>query len=75
MAGAGARASAPITSAKADDSAPLNEDGITASHIDMVMEHTQCSRNEAIAALRETSDDMIQAVMHLTKWVKQQTVV
>ena len=51
----------------ADDSAPLSEEGVTANHIDMVMEHTQCSRNEAIAALRETNDDMIQAVMHLTK--------
>ena len=57
----------PITAAKADDSAPMSEEGVTAGHIDMVMEHTQCSRNEAIAALRETSDDMIQAVMHLTK--------
>lgn len=53
----------------ADDShsAPMSEEGITATHIDMVMEHTSCSRNEAIAALHETNDDMISAVMKLTK--------
>ena len=33
----------------------------------MVMEHTGCTRNEAIHALRENNDDMINAVMKLTK--------
>ena len=49
------------------DETPLSEEGITASHIDMVMDHTSCSRNEAIRALRESNDDMINAVMKLTK--------
>lgn len=63
-----AKASAPKKEdAKASDEAPLPEDGLTASHIDMVMDHTSCSRNEAIRALRETNDDMINAVMKLTK--------
>ena len=53
--------------AKADTSAPLSEEGVTADHIDLVMEHTSCSRNEAIQALRDNKDDMIQAVMQLTK--------
>ena len=44
-----------------------NEDGLTPGHINMVMEHTGCTRNEAISALRESNDDMINAVMKLTK--------
>ena len=50
-----------------DDGAPLNEEGLTANHIDMVMQHASCTRNEAIKALREANDDMVQAVMLLTK--------
>jgi len=50
-----------------DDSVPLPEDGLTPNHIDMVIEHTKCSRNKAILALRETNDDMVQAVMKLTQ--------
>lgn len=52
---------------KADSNEPAeSEDGITASHINMVIEHTSCTRNEAIRALRETNDDMINAVMKIT---------
>jgi len=47
--------------------APESEEGITASHIDMVMNHASCSRNEAIRALRTANDDMIAAVMQLTQ--------
>ena len=51
--------------AVADDpnEAPLNEDGLTKSNIDMVMDNAKVSRNAAIRALRETNDDMVQAVM------------
>merc|ERR1719453_1970413 len=56
----------PVDAAK-DDGEPLNEDGLTANHITMVMDHANCSRNAAIRALRETNDDMVQAVMKLTK--------
>ena len=56
---------APIADAK-DDEAPLNEDGLTPNHISMVMDHANCSRNAAIRVLRETNDDMVQAVMKLT---------
>ena len=51
--------------AAADDGEPLNEEGLTPNHIKMVMDHTQCSRNTAIKTLRETNDDMVQAVMKL----------
>merc|ERR1712166_1302876 len=47
--------------------APENEEGLTPSHIDMVMNHAGCSRNEAVRALRAANDDMIAAVMQLTQ--------
>ena len=50
-----------------EDSAPLSEEGLTAQHIDMVIQHANCSRNAAIRALREANDDMVQAVMKLTQ--------
>lgn len=66
-----AAASAPAKAAEskkaaASDEAAEDETGITASHINMVMEHTSCTRNEAIRALRESNDDMINAVMKLS---------
>ena len=62
-------AKAANTEAVAEDEneEPLNEDGLTQNHITMVMDHAQCSRNKAIRVLRETNDDMVQAVMKLTK--------
>lgn len=58
---------APVKVAAKSDEAALDEAGLTASHIDMVMDHTSCTRNEAIKALRASNDDMINAVMQLTK--------
>ena len=52
--------------AAASTEAPEDEGGITPNHINMVMEHTSCSRNEAIRALRDSNDDMINAVMKLS---------
>ena len=49
-----------------DSNAPLSEEGLTAEHITMVMDHAKCPRNAAIKALRESNDDMIAAVMKLT---------
>jgi nascent polypeptide-associated complex subunit alpha len=57
---------APKTAAPVADEAPLPEDGLTPNHITMVMDHANCSRNAAIKVLRETNDDMVQAVMKLT---------
>ena len=48
------------------DEAAEDEAGITPNHINMVMEHTNCTRNEAIRALRDSNDDMINAVMKLS---------
>ena len=65
-----AAAQAPAKTAEkkaaASDEAAEDEVGLTPNHITMVMEHTSCSRNEAIRALRESNDDMINAVMKLS---------
>ena len=60
---------APATAPIKEDAneQPLPEDGLTANHITMVMDHAHCSRNAAIRVLRETNDDMVQAVMKLTQ--------
>ena len=50
-----------------DEGAPLSEEGLTPNHIDMVMQHANCSRNAAIKALRDSNDDMVAAVMKLTQ--------
>ena len=50
----------------ASNEKPESEEGLTPNHINMVMEHTSCTRNEAIKALREANDDMINAVMKLS---------
>ena len=52
--------------AAAKDEKAEDEAGITPNHINMVMEHTSCTRNEAIRALRDSNDDMINAVMKLS---------
>lgn len=64
----GAKAGAKEEDKKEEDSgAPLSEEGLTANHIDMVMQHANCSRNAAIRALRDANDDMVAAVMKLTQ--------
>ena len=61
------QATAPAAKAKKADTGPAeSEEGITPNHINMVMEHTSCTRNEAIKALRDSNDDMINAVMKLS---------
>ena len=63
----GAGAKEEVKASAGGDEAPEIEEGLTASHIDMVMNHASCTRNEAIRALRAADDDMIAAVMKLTQ--------
>ncbi len=65
-AAASAPAKAENKKAAASDEAAEDETGITPNHIQMVMDHASCTRNEAIRALRESNDDMINAVMKLS---------
>ena len=50
-----------------EDDGPLDESGLTPMHIEMVMQNGHCTRNQAIKALRETNNDMVNAIMLLTK--------
>ena len=50
-----------------DDDEELDEEGLTPMHIDMVMQNAGCTRKQAVKALRETNNDMVNAIMHLTK--------
>ena len=65
MAAAGESTAAKATEGAADEE-PESEEGVTADHIKMVIEHAGCTRNEAIRSLKASNDDMIQAVMKLT---------
>ena len=60
------KAAAEKPGAKEDDEPPLDETGVSPEHIPMVMEHTGCTRNMATKTLRETNNDMINAVMKLS---------
>ena len=50
-----------------EDTEVLSEEGLTPMHIEMVMNNSGCTRNQAIKALRETNNDMVQAIMNLSK--------
>ena len=49
-----------------EDTEPLSEEGLEAEHINMIMQHANCSRNKAIRTLRETNNDMVAAIMKLS---------
>ena len=44
-----------------------SEEGITPMHIEMVMQHTNCTRPQAVKALKKNNNDMVNAIMELTK--------
>jgi len=43
----------------------VQQPNLTPSHIDMLMDHCQCTRNAAVKALRACNDDMVTAVLQL----------
>ena len=49
------------------DDEELDESQLTPMHIDMVMQNANCSRREAVKALIAANNDMVNAIMHLTK--------
>ncbi len=60
---------APVAEVKKEEEkeeAPESAEGLNPTNIEMVMSHTKCSRNKAIRALRETNDDMVNAILKLT---------
>lgn len=41
-------------------------EGVSAEHIQLVIDQTSCTRAQAIAALKETKGDVVNAIMKLT---------
>jgi nascent polypeptide-associated complex subunit alpha len=78
MQAAAAAQSAPATKGKAipegreaygqvdDESPAVNEDGVEAKDIELVVSQAGCSRARAVAALRENDGDLVNAIMSLT---------
>jgi len=59
-----ARAAAPA-SASADEPT-VSEDGVDAKDVDLVMDQAHCTRAQAIQALKNNNNDLVNAIMELT---------
>jgi nascent polypeptide-associated complex subunit alpha len=46
-----------------DDGSPIDEEGVDAKDIDLVMQQVSCSRRKAVKALKESNGDLINAIM------------
>ncbi|CAO1624261.1 unnamed protein product [Sympodiomycopsis kandeliae] len=46
-----------------DDSEPIDEEGVDAKDIELVMQQVSCSRRKAVKALKESNGDLINAIM------------
>ena len=49
-----------------DDDSPIDEEGVDAKDIDLVMQQVSCSRRKAVKALKESNGDLINAIMNAT---------
>ncbi|UZJ53999.1 hypothetical protein CBS101457_003319 [Exobasidium rhododendri] len=45
------------------DDSPIDEEGVDAKDIDLVMQQVSCSRRKAVKALKESNGDLINAIM------------
>eukprot|EP01087_Luapelamoeba_hula_P001027 TRINITY_DN10785_c0_g1_i1.p2 TRINITY_DN10785_c0_g1~~TRINITY_DN10785_c0_g1_i1.p2 ORF type:complete len:212 (+),score=69.85 TRINITY_DN10785_c0_g1_i1:67-702(+) len=61
-----AAAPAAAPAAAEADSGPVDESGVSAKDIELVMTQTSASRSQAVAALKETNNDIVNAIMKLT---------
>ena len=53
---------------KPRDESPESEKGIPDQYINKVIDQTDCTRNQAIRALRESNGYYINAIINLTQW-------
>lgn len=53
----------PAQAETKEDNEPLDETGLDTATIDMVVQHTGCTRNAAIKALRENDNDSVTAII------------
>ena len=65
MAPPAAQKAAPAASTVADD-ADFDETGVNPKDIELVMQQAQCSRADAIKALKTNDNDIVNAIMELT---------
>lgn len=59
----GAGAEKKVEEEEEDDS-PIDEEGVDAKDIDLVMQQVSCSRRKAVKALKESNGDLINAIMN-----------
>lgn len=64
-AAAPARTAAPAAAAAADEPT-VSEDGVDAKDVDLVMDQAHCTRAQAIQALKNNNNDLVNAIMELT---------
>mmetsp|Transcript_42628 Transcript_42628/g.76653 ORF Transcript_42628/g.76653 Transcript_42628/m.76653 type:complete len:185 (+) Transcript_42628:77-631(+) len=48
------------------DEGEVDEEGVEAKDIDLVMSQVSCTRGKAVAALRANNNDIVEAIMHLS---------
>lgn len=63
---AAAPAAAAPAAAGADDDEAVDETGLDAKDIDLVMSQASCSRSKAVKALRNNDGDIVNAIMEVT---------
>eukprot|EP00442_Polarella_glacialis_P039253 CAMPEP_0115122758 /NCGR_PEP_ID=MMETSP0227-20121206/47029_1 /TAXON_ID=89957 /ORGANISM="Polarella glacialis, Strain CCMP 1383" /LENGTH=178 /DNA_ID=CAMNT_0002524783 /DNA_START=80 /DNA_END=612 /DNA_ORIENTATION=- len=65
--GGGAAAKAPSVAAAIEevDEGDVDESGVEAKDIDLVMSQVQCTRGKAVAALKANNNDIVEAIMQL----------
>ncbi|CAE8636761.1 unnamed protein product [Polarella glacialis] len=66
--GGGAAAKAPSVAAAIEevDEGDVDESGVEAKDIDLVMSQVQCTRGKAVAALKANNNDIVEAIMQLS---------
>ena len=57
---------APADAAAADDGAPVDESGVESKDIELVMAQVNCTRAQAVKALKANDSDIVNAIMELS---------
>ncbi|CAH1763804.1 6402_t:CDS:2 [Entrophospora sp. SA101] len=56
---------AKVEETNEEDSIPIDETNVEAKDIELVMQHTNCSRAKAVKALKNNNSDIVNAIMEL----------
>lgn len=60
------KAATESTASAAADDEPVDETGVDPKDIQLVMDQAHCSRSQAVKALRNNNNDLVNAIMELT---------